>query len=99
MDVFKLIALKSKGTKYKGYFESLANLEEKSTLQYINNMRDAKALQYDPDDALVQILNESVFKCLISLIEHDVPRDKGLIYWRKIEEFYFAGWKKILFNL
>ncbi len=99
MDVFRLIALNSKGTKYQDFFSDLANLEKKSTLRYIENMREAKALYYDPDDMLVHILIDITIKSLISIIENDIPRDKGLIYWRKMEEFYFAGWKKLLFNL
>ncbi len=99
IDIFKLIALKSSGTRYENYFARLASLEEESTLKYINNMREAKALQYDPDAMLVHILIEIAFKSLISIIENDIPRDKGLAYWQKMEEFYFAGWKKLLFNL
>ncbi len=99
IDAFRLIALNSKGTKYEDFFKRLAHLEKSSTLKYIENMRVAKALYYDPDDMLVHILNDITIKSLISIIEHDIPREKGLSYWHKMEEFYFAGWKKLLFNL
>ncbi len=96
--VFKLIALNSKGTKYQYFFNRLVELEKASTVRYLNNMRKAQALYYDPDDMLVQILTEVAIKSLVFIIEHDIPRDKGLHYWRKMEVFYFAGWKKLLFD-
>ncbi len=99
IDEFRLIAFGSKGTKYEDFFKRLVHLEKKSTLKYIENMRKAKTLHYDPDDMLVHILTDITIKSLISIIENDIPREKGLLYWRKMEEFYFAGWKKLLFNL
>ncbi len=99
IEAFKLIALKSEGTKYQYFFDRLVELEKESTESYLNNMRKAQALYYDPDDMLVQILTEVAIKSLVFIIEHDIPRDKGLHYWRKMEVFYFAGWKKLLFNL
>ncbi len=99
MDAFRLIALKSKGTRYEDFFCRLAALEKKSTLEYVKNMRESQALHYDPDDLLIDILLDSPIKNLIRIIEYQVPREQGLLYWHKIESFYFAGWKKLLFNL
>ncbi len=99
IDSFKLIALHSKGTQYQDYFNRLVELEKTSTLSYLRNMRKANALYYDPDDMLVHILTDIAIRSLICILENDIPREKGLHYWQKMEVFYFAGWKKLLFNI
>ncbi len=97
-DVFKLIVLQGKDTAYEDYFDRLAKLEEENTYRFLANMKKEGLLVYEPEPPLIHIICDLMIKSLAALIEHDIPREKGFLYWEKMAQFYSAAWQRLLFS-
>ncbi len=98
LDAFKLIVLQSKGTAYEDYFDRLAELEEENAHRFLESMKQGGFLVYEPEPILTHIICDLMLNSLAAIIEHDIPREKARVYWRKLEQFYTAAWQQLLFS-
>mgnify|MGYP002408720735 CR=1 FL=1 len=95
-DVFKLLLCRAKGTTYEGYVDSLIEIETQATLRFISYLRTAGIVTHDIDEELVHITVSAEFAGILEPIAHDMPKEQAIRYILILEEFYSAGWKKIL---
>ncbi len=95
-DAFKLIACSSAGTRWEGYPDRLANIEEQATMPFLASL-DACGKHTQPLDAeLVHIVSNMLFTGIFETVMHDMPRNKAERYMERLEEFYAAGWERLL---
>ena len=95
-DVFKLLICRSQGTRFESFVHDIALLEERSTLDYFERMK-----QYN---MTVNVLSQQEFHMLVmanvsALFEaviHDFSREEAMHYAETLDAFFSAGWKKIL---
>lgn len=95
-DAFKLLVCHSCGTSYAHYMDSLVEIEVESTLRFISYLRAAGLLSREIDEELVHIIASAQFVGIFEPIAHDMSREKAKAHILALEEFYSAGWRKIL---
>ncbi len=95
-DIFKLFFCKSSAGSCDSYFSQLVKIEEKSSWDFINAMKESGHEVMDIDGTLIHILSRSFFQQILEFVAHDVPREKALSYSLVLGTFQHAGWKKIM---
>jgi AcrR family transcriptional regulator len=96
LDVFKLLFCKGTAGSCDSYFAQLAQIEEKSSWDFIEAMKELGHEVMDIDGTLIHILARSFFQQILEFVAHDVPREKALSYSLVLGRFQHAGWKKIM---
>lgn len=95
-DVFKLLICRSQGTRFESFVHDMAQLEERSTIDYFERMK-----QYN---MTVNVLSQQEFHMLVTAnvsalfeaVIHDFSREEAMHYAETMDAFFSAGWKKIL---
>lgn len=95
-DAFKLLACHAGGTSYGKFIDDMVDIETQSTIRFIEYLRDAGILKREIDDEFVHITASTHFAGMFEPIAHDMDREQALRQVRMLNEFYAAGWKKIL---
>jgi AcrR family transcriptional regulator len=95
-DIFKLLFCKGSAGSCDSYFAQLVKIEEKSSWDFINAMKESGHEVMDIDGTLIHILSRSFFQQILEFVAHDVPREKALSYSLVLGTFQHAGWKKIM---
>jgi AcrR family transcriptional regulator len=95
-DLFQLLFLKSAAGYCDSYLDQLAQIEEKSSWDFINAMKELGHEVMDIDSTLIHIISRSLFRQLWEFVAHDVPREKAISYSLVLGRFQHAGWKKIM---
>ncbi|MEY8353642.1 TetR/AcrR family transcriptional regulator [Lachnospiraceae bacterium 54-53] len=95
-DAFKLLFCKSSAGCCDAYFSQLTQIEEKSSWDFIEVMKDLGHDVMEIDGTLIHILSRSFFQQLWEFVAHDVPRERALSYALVLGRFQHAGWKKIM---
>lgn len=94
-DEFKLLFCRSAGTKYEFYLEQFIAIEENSTIQFLDLMKENGILSVEIDDQLNHNLASMLFKGIIEIFEHDMSYEHAKDYVHKLRMFYTAGWMKL----
>ena len=95
-DAFKLIVCCSAGTGYEHYLDTLVEIEANSGRALLERMEEAGQQIHQIDDALIHIVSSALFNGIFETVRHDMPRDKAFVYLNDLNEFYSAGWFKLL---
>lgn len=95
-DAFKLIACCSDGTKYEDYVERLIEVETKSSISLVQLMQKEGRLGADVDDTMIHIIASLMFTGIFEIIAHDEPVEAAIKHIVTLQDFYTAGWYKIL---
>lgn len=95
-DDFKLIVCKSAGSSYQYYIDKMIDVETAHTVRFIELL---KQLGYHPAEVradLNHMLASAMFNGIFEVVAHDLPKADALAYIRKLQEFFNAGWDKLL---
>ncbi len=91
----KLLFCCSVGTKYEKYVDQLIDVEEKSSLAFMenDNFKLTKINKF-----FVHVISTSGLNNMLEAIHHDLSKEEAFEYIGKIQKFYYAGTKEILGN-
>lgn len=95
-DAFKLIICKSEGTPYENFVHNMVEVEVESTYRFIDVLRSLGKETPDIDRQFCHIICSGMFNGIFEMIVHDMPRAFAHKYVRELQEFYTAGWSKIM---
>ncbi|WP_319559357.1 TetR/AcrR family transcriptional regulator [Marispirochaeta sp.] len=93
---FKLIVCCSAGTAWETYIDTLVAIEEEATRDFIAILKDRGKRVLPVDNQLIHILASSLFYGLFEIITHDTEQTKAMKYIDSLQEFYRAGWDRLL---
>ena len=85
-DAFKLIVCKSAGSGYEYYIDQMIEIETKNTMRFIRALNEAG----------IPMLSSAMFNGIFEVVAHDLPREEAKHYVVQVEEFFNAGWDKLL---
>ena len=71
-------------------------IETASSAALVHLMQEAGRLSSDLDDTMIHIVVSSMFTGIFEIIAHDAPMDVALRHISILQDFYTAGWYKIL---
>lgn len=96
LDVFKLILLKSEGTKFSHMIDEMVKIEAEATHKYLNVLKRLGKPSPKIDTKLEHMIITGMFNTYFELIIHEMPIEDAKLYLKEMREFYTAGWMKIM---
>lgn len=93
---FKLLVCCSPGMDYSNYVNKMVAVETQSTFRFIAAVRRTGRQVRSVEEQLVHILVNAFFFGVFEMVVHDMPQTKAALYLNGLQEFYKAGWLKIL---
>lgn len=95
-DEFKLILCKSEGTPYEDFIHNMVEIEVVQTLAFIDVLQSTGKNVPKMDKAVCHMIVSGMFSGIFELIVHDMPKEHARKYVSEFQDFYIAGWSKIL---
>lgn len=95
-DEFKLIICKSEGTSYENFIHNMVEIEVEETYQFIDALRSQGKHVPNIEKAVCHMIVSGMFSGISELIEHDMKKENAKKYVSEFQDFYIAGWSKIL---
>ena len=95
-DAFRLIVCCSQGTRYESFVHDMALLEERTTLDYFKRMKKYGMSVKVPSKQEFHMLVTANVSALFEAVVHGFSRKQAMHYAKTLDEFFSAGWKKIL---
>ena len=93
LDEFKLLILRSDGTRYEDFKHEVAKLEEEATLRYLNEIKANGGQVNDFDPIEFHLLSTAYVESFFQPLIHDLSREQALHYAKTLSEFYQPAWK------
>lgn len=95
-DAFKLIVCKSAGSGYEYYIDQMIEIETKNTMRFIRALNEAGIPINEVRADLSHMLSSAMFNGIFEVVAHDLSREEAKHYVVQVEEFFNAGWDKLL---
>lgn len=95
-DEFKLILCKSEGTPYENFIHNMVEIEVDQTFAFIDVLRDTGKDIPNMEKEVCHMIVSGMFSGIFELIVHDMPKEYARKYVSEFQDFYIAGWSKIL---
>lgn len=95
-EVFHLILECSDGTPYASLIDDLVTLEVNATEHYCEVLRKLGKTVLPIDKRLEHILVTGMMNAYFEIIIHDMQKSDAEQYLRELNDFYTAGWLKIM---
>lgn len=95
-DEFKLIICKSEGASYENFIHNMVEIEVEETYQFIDALRSQGKHVPNIEKAVCHMIVSGMFSGIFELIEHDMKKENAKKYVSEFQDFYIAGWSKIL---
>ena len=95
-DEFKLIICKSEGTSYENFIHNMVEIEVEETYQFIDALRSQGKHVPNIEKAVCHMIVSGMFSGIFELIEHDTKKENAKKFGSECQDFYIAGWSKIL---
>lgn len=94
-DEFRLILMCSEGTRYNNMVDEMMKIEEESTEEFMNLMRENGREFPSIDPLLAHMVTSGYFTSFFEIVRHSVPRDEAFTYIHDLQAFYKAGWERL----
>jgi len=91
---FELIICKSKGSVYENFKHDIANLEEKVTLRYMEEMKKNGITVKKINKQEFHLLITACVEALFQTVTHGFSRKEALHFANTVEKFYAPAWKE-----
>ena len=93
----KLLVCGSAGTRYADFFSLMMEDTYKADLRALSSLKECGGvLRPGIDLRLYSAIDKSFWNCLFETVRLDIPYEGALKYVALLDEFYEAGWYKIL---
>lgn len=96
LNEFKLILCHSEGTRFSKLIDEMVEIETKGTHDYLKVLEKLGRPSPPIDERLEHILITGMFNTYFELIIHEMPLEKAMYYLQEMQNFYTAGWMKIM---
>ena len=93
LDEFKLLILRSDGTRYEDFKHEVAKLEEEATLQFLDEVKANGVRVNDFDSMEFHLLSTAYVESFFQPLIHDLDKDAAMHYAKTLESFYTPAWK------
>ncbi len=93
LDAFRLLVCCSQETRYENYAHKLAEMEEESSLRYIEALRRHGDHVPEFDRREFHLLVSANVEAVLQPIRHQFTREEAMHYAETINTFFSKGWK------
>ncbi len=95
-DEFYLILKCSEGTKYAGMIDDMVEIEIETTHKYYKVLEQLGASVPQIDERLEHMMATGLIGAFFEMILHKMPFEDAKVFFRQLNDFYTAGWMKIM---
>lgn len=95
-DAFKLIVCKSAGSSYQYYIDKMIDVETSNSVRFINVLKEMGIDTCDVRADLNHMLASALFNGMFEVVAHDFSKEDAFVYIRQLQDFFNAGWDKLL---
>ena len=95
-DAFKLIICKSSGSSYENHVDKMVEVETRNTVRFMEVLRGLGISVNEVRADLNHMLASALFGGMFEIVAHDFPKEDAVIYVKQLQEFFNAGWDKLL---
>jgi len=95
-DAFKLLLCCSEGTKYSDFIFKLINESILGTKDYFRYLENKGIKIHQLSDRELEVLIHTHFSSIYEVVRRDMSYDEAKTYIDTINDFFSAGWMKIL---
>lgn len=95
-DAFKLIVCKSAGSGFEYYIDKMIDVETANTVRFIKQLNGAGIKMNEVRADLSHMLSSAMFNGIFEVVAHDLPREEARGYIKQVQDFFNAGWDKLL---
>jgi len=89
----KLLICRSQGTRFENIIHEIAEKEEKTTLRYMETLRDKGVEVHDFDRKEFHLLVTASIEAALQPVMHDFTQEEAMHYAKTLDEFFRAGWR------
>ena len=93
---FKLLICKADGTPYEDFIHEMVEVEVEYTFRYIEVLKNLGRQVPELDKDLCHMIASGMFNGIFEMIRHDMPKDRAKRFIDQLQEFFTAGWLKIM---
>lgn len=93
LDEFRLLILRSEGTRYEDFKHEAAKLEEEATLRFLDEIKASGGQVNDFDSTEFHLLSTAYVESFFQPLIHNLSREQALHYAKTLESFYTPAWK------
>ena len=95
-EAFKLLICRSQGTRFESFVHDMALLEERSTLDYFERMKQYNMTVNELSQKEFHMLVTANVSAVFEAVIHDFSREEAMHYSETLDAFFSAGWRKLL---
>lgn len=95
-DAFRLIVTGSAGSSYQYYIDKMIEIETDNTERFIRLLKSAGVKVKDIRADLNHMLASALFNGMFEVVAHALPKEDAVVYIKRLQEFFNAGWDKLL---
>ncbi len=96
MDEFYLILKCSEGTKYAGMIDDMVELEIGATHKYYKVLEQLGTPAPKIDERLEHMMATGMIGAFFEMVLHRMPFEDAKVFLQQLNDFYTAGWIKIM---
>ena len=93
LDEFRLLILRSEGTRYEDFKHEVAKLEEEATLRFLDKVRENGGHVNHFDSTEFHLLSTAYVESFFQPLIHGLDSEQALHYAKTLESFYTPAWK------
>ncbi len=94
LDAFRLIVCRSQGTKYESFLHDLAELEEETTLSFMETLKRQGVNISDFSEKEFHLLATVNVNAVFQTVEHDFSREEAMHYAYTLDRYFSKAWKE-----
>lgn len=95
-DEVKLLICKSEGTAYENFIHNMVEIEVAQTIAFTEVLKSTGRSVPQIDRPVCHMIASGMLTGIFELIVHDTSKEDAFNYINQFEEFFIAGWSKIL---
>ena len=92
----KLLFSCAEGTSYENFIHNMVEVEEESTLNYLETLRQMGRDVPLLDRSLCHIIASTMFDSIFEIVIHDIPYEEAKRSIKLLRDFYSAGWMRLM---
>lgn len=93
---FKLLICRSDSTPYEQFVHNMVEVEVEYTFRYIDVLKSLGHAVPEIDRGLCHMIASGMFDGMFEILRHDMPKERAKRFIAQLQEFYTAGWMKIM---
>ena len=81
---------------YENYVDKMVEVETRNTVRFMEVLRGLGISVNEVRADLNHMLASALFGGMFEIVAHDFPKEDAVIYVKQLQEFFNAGWDKLL---